>query len=90
MKLRERFSHFWNETLGVDYPQTENIEESNLPEYDELKDSLSRVQAIEKKYKKQSTGKNIVKKVSVNEKNAAKVAEAKNGSKEQAEESKEK
>lgn len=56
MNLRERLSHFWNETLGVDYPETENIEQSNSPEYDELKASLSRVQAIEEKFSKPSTG----------------------------------
>lgn len=56
MNLRERLSHFWNETLGVDCPETKNIEQSNSPEYDELKASLSRVQAIEVKFSKPSTG----------------------------------
>ena len=77
MNLRERLSHFWNETLGVDYPETENIEQSNSPEYDELKASLSRVQAIEEKFSKPSTGPStgkkggkgsIVQNVSVDEK----------------------
>lgn len=54
MNLRKRLSHFWNETLGVDYP--EKVEKSNLPEYAELKASLSRVNAIEKKFSKPSTG----------------------------------
>lgn len=86
MNLRERLSHFWNETLGVDCPETENIEQSNSPEYDELKASLSRVQAIEEKFSKPSTGPStgkkggkgsIVQNVSVDEKAAAEVAEAK-------------
>ena len=93
MNLRERLSHFWNETLGVDYPEKVNIEKSNLPEYAELKASLSRVQAIEKKFSKPSTGPStgkkggkgsIVQNVSVDEKAAAEVAEAKKGNKEQA------
>lgn len=98
MNLRERLSHFWNETLGVDCPETENtenIEQSNSPEYDELKASLSRVQAIEEKFSKPSTGPStgkkggkgsIVQNVSVDEKAAAEVAEAKKGNKEQAKE----
>ena len=89
MNLRERLSHFWNETLGVDCPEKVNIEKSNLPEYAELKASLSRVQAIEKNFSKPSTGKkggkgSIVQNVSVDEKAAAEVAEAKKGNKEQA------
>ena len=96
MNLRERLSHFWNETLGVDCPE---IEQSNSPEYDELKDSLSRVQAIEEKFSKPSTGPStgkkggkgsIVQNVSVDEKAAAEVAEAKKGNKEQAKEIEEK
>ena len=92
MNLRERLSHFWNETLGVDCPE---IEQSNSPEYDELKASLSRVQAIEEKFSKPSTGPStgkkggkgsIVQNVSVDEKAAAEVAEAKKGNKEQAKE----
>ena len=101
MNLRERLSHFWNETLGVDCPETENIEQSNSPEpeYDELKASLSRVQAIEGKFSKPSTGPStgkkggkgsIVQNVSVDEKAAAEVAEAKKGNKEQAKEIEEK
>lgn len=92
MNLRERLSHFWNETLGVDCPETENIEQSNSPEYDELKASLSRVQAIEENFSKPSTGKkgSIVQNVSVDEKAAAEVAEAKKGNKEQAKEIEEK
>ena len=95
MNLKERLSHFWNETLGEDYPETENIEESDSPEYAELKASLSRVQAIEEKFSKPSTGKkggkgSIVENVSVDEKAAAKVAEAKKGNKEQAKEIEEK
>lgn len=93
MNLRERLSHFWNETLGVDCPEKVNIEKSNLPEYAELKASLSRVQAIEKNFSKPSTGPStgkkggkgsIVQNVSVDEKAAAEVAEAKKGNKEQA------
>lgn len=93
MNLRERLSHFWNETLGVDYPEKVNIEKSNLPEYAELKASLSRVRAIEKNFSKPSTGPStgkkggkgsIVQNVSVDEKAAAEVAEAKKGNKEQA------
>lgn len=96
MNLRERLSHFWNETLGVDCPE---IEQSNSPEYDELKASLSRVQAIEEKFSKPSTGPStgkkggkgsIVQNVSVDEKAAAEVAEAKKGNKEQAKEIEEK
>lgn len=99
MNLRERLSHFWNETLGVDYPEKVNKEKSNLPEYAELKASLSRVQAIEKKFSKPSTGPStgkkggkgsIVQNVSVDEKAAAEVAEAKKGNKEQAKEIEEK
>ena len=99
MNLRERLSHFWNETLGVDCTETENIEQSNSPEYDELKASLSRVQAIEEKFSKPSTGPStgkkggkgsIVQNVSVDEKAAAEVAEAKKGNKEQAKEIEEK
>ena len=99
MNLRERLSHFWNETLGVDCPETENIEQSNSPEYNKLKASLSRVQAIEKKFSKPSTGPStgkkggkgsIVQNVSVDEKAAAEVAEAKKGNKEQAKEIEEK
>lgn len=95
MNLRERLSHFWNETLGVDCPETENIEQSNSPEYDELKASLSRDQAIEEKFSKPSTGPStgkkggkgsIVQNVSVDEKAAAEVAEAKKENKEQAKE----
>lgn len=95
MNLRERLSHFWNETLGVDCPEKVNIEESKLPEYAELKASLSRVQAIEEKFSKPSTGPStgkkggkgsIVQNVSVDEKAAAEVAEAKKGNKEQAKE----
>lgn len=86
MNLRKRLSHFWNETLGVDCPETKNIEQSNSPEYDELKASLSGVQAIEEKFSKPSTGPStgkkggkgsIVQNVSVDEKAAAEVAEAK-------------
>ena len=99
MNLRKRLSHFWNKTLGEDYPETENIEKSNSPEYAELKASLSRVQEIEAKFSKPSTGPStgkkggkgsIVKNVSVDEKVAAEVAEAKKGNKEQAKEIKEK
>lgn len=99
MNLRERLSHFWNETLGVDCPEKVNIEKSNLPEYAELKASLSRVQEIEKKFSKPSTGPStgkkggkgsIVQNVSVDEKAAAEVAEAKKGNKEQAKEIEEK
>ena len=100
MNLRKRLSHFWNETLGVDCPETncpetKNIEQSNSPEYDELKASSSRVQAIEEKFSKPSTGPStgkkggkgsIVQNVSVDEKAAAEVAEAKKGNKEQAKE----
>lgn len=99
MNLREILSHFWNETLGVDYPEKVNIEKSNLPEYAELKASLSRVEEIEKDFSKPSTGPStgkkggkgsIVQNVSVDEKAAAEVAEAKKGNKEQAKEIEEK
>lgn len=99
MNLRKRLSHFWNETLGVDCPGTKNKKQSNSPEYDELKASLSRVQAIEEKFSKPSTGPStgkkggkgsIVQNVSVDEKAAAEVAEAKKGNKEQAKEIEEK
>lgn len=99
MNLRKRLSHFWNETLGVDCPEKKNIEQSNSPEYDEIKASLSRVKAIEEKFSKPSTGPStgkkggkgsIVQNVSVDEKAAAEVAEAKKGNKEQAKEIEEK
>ena len=37
MKLKERLSHFWNVTLGEDYPEMEDIEESNDPKYADRK-----------------------------------------------------
>ena len=95
MKLKERLSHFWNVTLGEDYPEMEDIEESNDPKYAELKESLERVNKMENSFNKPSTGKkggkgSIVENVSVDEKAAAKVAEAKKGNKEQAKEIEEK
>ena len=95
MKLKERLSHFWNVTLGEDYPEMEDIEESNDPKYAELKESLERVNAMERKFNKPSTGKkggkgSIVENITVDEKNAAKVAEAKRESKEQSKEIEEK
>lgn len=99
MNLKEKLSYFWNVTLGEDYPEEVNIEGSNLPEYAELKASLSRVQAIEKNFSKPSTGPStgkkggkgsIVQNVSVDEKAAAEVAEAKKGNKEKAKEIEEK
>lgn len=101
MNLRERLSHFWNVTLGEDYPEMENIEESNDSKYAELKESLERVNAMASNFNKPSTGKkggkggkggkgSIVENVSVDEKAAAKVAakvaEAKKGNKGKAKE----
>lgn len=95
MKLKERLSHFWTVTLGEDYPEMEDIEESNDPKYAELKESLERVNAMESNFNKPSTGKkggkgSIVENITVDEKNAAKVAEAKRESKEQSKEIEEK
>ena len=95
MKLKERLSHFWNVTLGEDYPEMEDIEESNDPKYAELKEYLERVNAMESNFNKPSTGKkggkgSIVENITVDEKNAAKVAEAKRESKEQSKEIEEK
>lgn len=73
MKLKERLSHFWNVTLGEDYPEMEDIEESNDPKYAELKESLERVNAMESNFNKPSTGKkggkgSIVENITVDEK----------------------
>ena len=54
MNLKEKLSYFWNVTLGEDYPQAEDIEKSNNPEFAELKESLNRIQAMENKYSKPS------------------------------------
>lgn len=88
MNLKERLSHFWNDTLGVDCPEQENIEESQNPE---LKASLERVDNLEKKYYQASStsnkggkgnsGKSIVEQVKVDSakamKQAKQVAESK-------------
>lgn len=57
MKLKERISHFWNNTLGVDCPDEINILDSERPEDKELKESLARVDNLEKKFKASSSGK---------------------------------
>lgn len=87
MSLRERISHFWNDTLGVDCPEEIDISASNNPDDKELQESLSRVDEIEKKYKvalatsnkggKSNSGKNIVEQVEVNSSKAIKQAEQK-------------
>ena len=55
MKLKERLSHFWNDTLGVDCPDEINILDSGRPEDEELKKSLARVDELEKKFKVSSS-----------------------------------
>lgn len=95
MNLKEKLSYFWNVTLGEDYPETENVEKSNNPEFAELKESLNRIEEMENTYSKPASsskgGKgSIVQNVSVDEKAAAEVAEAKKGNNEQAKEIEEK
>lgn len=98
MNLKEKLSYFWNVTLGEDYPKTEDVKKSKNPEFAELKKSLNRIEKMENTYSKYSKpassskgGKgSIVQNVSVDEKAAAEVAEAKKGNKEQAKEIEEK
>lgn len=95
MNLKEKLSYFWNVTLGEDYPETEDVKKSNNPEFAELKKSLNRIEEMENTYSKPASsskgGKgSIVQNVSVDEKAAAAVAEAKKGNKEQAKEIEEK
>ncbi len=85
MNLKERLSHFWNDTLGVDCPEQENIEESKSPEHEELIASLARVNALAEKYRVSSSPKGgkgnsgkIVKTVVVDPRIAAKAASTKN------------
>ena len=77
MNLKEKLSYFWNVTLGEDYQETENIQESDNPEYAELKKSLNRVQEIEEKYSKSDLkNKNkVVETVVINPKAIKKAAE---------------
>ena len=85
MSLKEKLSYFWNVTLGEDYPEAEDIEKSNNPEFAELKESLNRVQDIENKFSNSTASKKpvkenknkIVKTVVIDQKAAAKTAEAK-------------
>lgn len=81
MKLKERLSRFWNDTLGVDCPDEVNILESNKPEDEELKKSLARVENLEKKYKVSTSGKNsngkLVEKVETDTSKAVEKAEQK-------------
>ncbi len=83
MSLKEKLSHFWNETLGVDCPEEIDISDSQNPE---IKESLARVGNLEKKYQASSTsnkggkgnsGKGIVKQVEVNSVKAMKQAKQK-------------
>lgn len=95
MNLKEKLSYFWNGTLGEDYPETEDVKKSKNPEFAELKKSLNRIEEMENTYSKPASsskgGKgSIVQNVSVDEKAAAEVAEAKKGNKEQAKEIEEK
>ena len=95
MNLKEKLSYFWNVTLGEDYPETKDVKKSNNPEFAELKKSLNRIEEMENTYSKPASsskgGKgSIVQNVSVDEKAAAEVAEAKKGNKEQAKEIEEK
>ncbi len=84
MKVKERISHFWNETLGIDCPEEINILDSQRPEDQDLKESLARVDDLEKKYKASSTGSSkggkgqvIVEKIEVDSTKATKQAEQK-------------
>ena len=85
MSLKEKLSYFWNVTLGEDYPEAEDIEKSNNPEFAELKESLNRVQDIENKFSNSTVSKKpvkenknkIVKTVVIDQKAAAKTAETK-------------
>lgn len=52
MNLKEKLSYFWNVTLGEDYPETEDVEKSNNPEFAELKKSLNRIEEMENTYSK--------------------------------------
>lgn len=47
MSILERLSYFWNETLGVDCPDEIDIKTSTDPNYQELKESLQRVDEME-------------------------------------------
>ena len=87
MKLKERISHFWNDTLGVDCPDEVNILDSERPEDKELRESLERIDNLEKKYEASITssakgGKGsstkVVEKVETNTSKAIKKAEEKN------------
>ena len=99
MNLKKKLSYFWNVTLGEDYPETEDVKKSKNPEFAKLKKSLkkslNRIEEMENTYSKPASsskgGKgSIVQNVSVDEKAAAEVAEAKKGNKEQAKEIEEK
>ena len=48
MKIKEKLNHFWKVTLGPDYEEQIDIENSTNPELQELKASLKRVKAMEK------------------------------------------
>lgn len=84
MKLKERLSHFWNDTLGVDYEEEIDIENSQRPEDKELKQALGKVSELEKKYRisnssngGKNAGKKIVEKVDVDNAKATEKAEKK-------------
>ena len=84
MKLKERLSHFWNDTLGVDYEEEIDIENSQRPEDKELKQALEKVSELEKKYRipnssngGKNAGKKIVEKVDVDNTKATEEAEKK-------------
>ena len=86
MSLKERISHFWNVTLGVDIPEQEDIETSSNPELAELKESLERVKALEEKAtskhnnggKKGGKGKSkVVETVTIDPREVLKVSEMK-------------
>ena len=88
MKLKEKISHFWNVTLGVDCPDEVDILDSNNLENAELIESMKRVNNLESKYKVSNSAKGgkgsnssrdnkIVEKVKVDSTTANKIAEEK-------------
>ena len=76
MKLLKELNHFWNVTLGADYPDEVNIE-GDSAEMQELQESLKRLENMENKVNSTSSksgkggkGSQVVEKVKADEQKA--------------------
>ena len=72
MSIKEKLSYFWNVTLGVDTQDVIDIETSTDVKYKELKESLQRVNEMERKLdasnktgKSGKSSKDVVQKVDI-------------------------